>query len=75
MNFYDAARISQEIEGELGNRGVFFEPNLVIVRSLTKAEMELAVEQLMRSGFSASLVPTRPRGDPDAEDRPEGMEE
>ena len=75
LNFYDAARINQEIEGELGNRGVFFEPNLVIVRSVTKAEMEAAVEQLVRSGFSASLMPVWSRGDHHAEARPEGMEE
>jgi hypothetical protein len=56
LNFYDAARLGQEVESALENGGMFFEPNLVIVRSVTRAEMERAVEQLVQSGLVASLT-------------------
>lgn len=57
LNFYDAVRLSQEIESELESGGVFFEPNLVIVRSVTRSDMERAAEQLVQSGQVASLTP------------------
>ena len=57
LNVYDAVRLAQEIESELANGGVFFEPNLVVVRSVTKAEMERAAGQLVQSGLVASLTP------------------
>ena len=55
LSFYDPVRLSQEIQSELESRGAFFEPNLIIVRSVTKEEMGRAVEQLVRSGQVASL--------------------
>jgi hypothetical protein len=57
VSFYDAARLGQEIESELESGGVFFEPNLIVVRSVTGGEMARAVEQLVQSGQVASLVP------------------
>ncbi|MDP3638828.1 MAG: hypothetical protein Q8R51_15725 [Azonexus sp.] len=57
LNFYDAVRLGQEIESELERGEVFFEPNLVIVRSVTKADMEQAAEQLVQSGQVALLTP------------------
>ena len=42
LNFYDAARLGPEIESELENGDAFFEPDLVIVRSVTRTEMERA---------------------------------
>ena len=57
LNFYDRTRLGQEIESELESGSVFFEPNLVIVRSVTRAEMERAAEQLAQSGLVASLTP------------------
>ena len=56
LNFYDTTRLSQEIESELERGGVFFEPNLVIVRSVTRLDMERAAEQLVQSGQVASLM-------------------
>lgn len=56
LNFYDAVRLRQEIESEFENGRVFFESNLVIVRKVTKEEMERAVEQLVQSGLVASLA-------------------
>lgn len=57
LNFYDATRLSQEIESELDRGGVFFEPNLLVVRSVTRLAMEQVVEHLVQSGQVASLIP------------------
>ena len=57
LNFYDAVRLGQEIASELENGVVFFEPNLVVVRSVTEAEMERAAGLLVQSGLVASLIP------------------
>jgi hypothetical protein len=56
LNFYDPVRLGQEIESELDRGGVFFEPNLVIVRSVTRANMERAAALLTESGQVASLL-------------------
>jgi len=57
VNFYDAVRLGQEIESGLESGRVFFEPNLVIVRSVTRAEMEAAMDQLVQFGQVTSLTP------------------
>jgi hypothetical protein len=57
LNFYDAGRLGQEIESEFARGGVFFEPSLVIVRSVTRSDMERAAEHLVQSGQVASLMP------------------
>jgi len=49
LNFFDRVRLRQEIEDELGQGRVFFEPNLVVVNSVTRAEMERAAEVLVQS--------------------------
>ena len=56
LNFYDLARLSQEIESELERGVAFVEPNLVIVRSVTKSDMQQAAEMLAQSGQAAILV-------------------
>jgi hypothetical protein len=55
--FYDPVRLGQEIEDELQRGCAFFEPNLIIVRSVTGSDMERAVESLVGSGQTSSLVP------------------
>ena len=57
LNFYDAVRLGQEIQNEIESGGVFFEPNLIVVQSVTREEMTRAVEQLVQSGQVASLIP------------------
>ena len=57
LNFYDAVRLGQEIDSDLDNGAMFFEPNLVVVRSVTRVNMERAVERLVQSGRTASLIP------------------
>jgi hypothetical protein len=56
LSFYDPARLGQEIESELQRDGAFFEPNLVIVRSVTRANMERAAVLLAQSSRAACLV-------------------
>jgi hypothetical protein len=56
LTFYDPIRLNQEIEGELQRGELFFEPNLVIVNSVTRSDMERAVEALMKSGQEAFLI-------------------
>lgn len=56
LNFYDSARLAQEIASELERGGVFFEPNLVIVQSVTRLDMERAADILMQSEQSVALV-------------------
>ena len=56
LTFYDAVRLVQEIEAEFLRGGVFFEPNLVVVKSLTRQNMEAAIDFLIRSGGVKSLV-------------------
>lgn len=67
LNFYDPVRLNQEIESELERGAAFFEPNPVIVRSVTKANMQhatcsrlQAAEMLAQSGQAATLVPEEP---------------
>jgi hypothetical protein len=55
--FYDPARLGQTIEDELQRECAFIERNLIIVRSVTRANMERAAELLVRSGQTSSLVP------------------
>jgi hypothetical protein len=57
LNFYDPARLSQEIESELERGAVFFEPNLIVIRSVTRFGMQEAAEMLVQSGQVATLLP------------------
>ncbi|MBH5368670.1 hypothetical protein [Bradyrhizobium glycinis] len=56
INFYDQARLSQEIQVEIARGGIFFEPNLVIVSAVTRANMESAATELVQSGQVHSLL-------------------
>ncbi len=57
LNFYDAVRLGQSIEGELQNGDYFFEPNLVVVKSVTGSNMRQAAELLAKSDVTKFLVP------------------
>jgi hypothetical protein len=50
LTFYDPARLAQDVESELEERVTFFEPNLVVVRKVNRAEMNAAVNDLVRTG-------------------------
>jgi hypothetical protein len=57
LTFYDPVRLSQEIDNQLQSEVAFSELNLVIVRSVTRANMEAAVSMLARSSPGTILVP------------------
>ena len=56
LNFFEPARLGQEIQDELERGRAFFEPNLVVVQSVTKANMERAAALLVELDQVASLV-------------------
>jgi hypothetical protein len=56
LMFYDPVRLGQDIEEELRRGGVFFEPNLVVVPTVTRQDMENAAEQLVKQARLGSLV-------------------
>jgi len=56
VNFYDPVRLAQEIESALHRGTVFCEPKVVVVRSVTRENMERAAAEVVRSGSVASLI-------------------
>jgi len=56
INFYDPVRLGQQIQDELERGQIFFEPNLVVVRAVTRANMETAAQELVRSSGLSSLI-------------------
>ena len=56
LNFYDPVRLRQDIEEELQRGNIFFEPNVVVVQSVTRRNMEKAAALLVQSGSASSLV-------------------
>jgi len=56
INFYDQARLSQQIQDEVAAGQIFFEPNLVVIRAVTRTNMENAAEELVMSGRVSSLL-------------------
>lgn len=56
LHFYDAGRLSQEIESELQRGSAFFEPNLIVLHSVTRENMNKSIEALVSSGAVNLLV-------------------
>ena len=56
LNFYDPNRLRQDIEGEHAEGRAFFEPNLVVVQAVTRANMEQAAVHLAQSGYLEKLT-------------------
>jgi hypothetical protein len=50
LNFYDPVRLGQEIEAEIRRGRLFFEPNLLVIHSVTRSSMESAVVTLLGLG-------------------------
>ena len=51
--FYDVARLTQDIDHALGINAAFIEKNVVVIRSVTRAEIERAVQFIASSdGFT-----------------------
>jgi hypothetical protein len=56
LAFYDPVRLGQDVEEELQHGGFFFEPNLVVVPSITRQNMEKATAQLVNQAGLGLLV-------------------
>jgi hypothetical protein len=69
LNIYDPVRLGQTIEDDLKSGRVFFEPNLVVVETVTRANIERAATLLIESGWLANLVPEEPK-EVDGRDKP-----
>ena len=57
VTFYDPVRLSQDIEEELKQKPVFFEPNLIVVPTVTEEDMQKALEVIVSEGRAIHLVP------------------
>lgn len=57
LNFYDAVRLHQEIESALESGQMFFEPNMFVIQAVDKAQIEKAVDLLVRSDQARLLLP------------------
>jgi hypothetical protein len=60
--FYDPTRLAQDIDGALKESAVFFEPNLLVVPSVTRAHMEAAIEVIARTGRHTNMSPEEEPG-------------
>lgn len=58
--FYDPTRLSQEVEDGVADQGLFFEPNLVVVKSVNEAHIRAAAHALVSSGRYEALTPLSP---------------
>lgn len=56
LMFYDPVRLSQEAREDIQRDGLFFEKNLILVESVTKAAMEKAIAYIIEAGMTNSLV-------------------
>lgn len=57
--FYDAHRLSQDLEDELRTAPSFYEPNLVVVESVTRTNIVAAIDKVMAELGGEGLVPQR----------------
>jgi hypothetical protein len=57
VTFYDPTRLAQDIEDELQERSVYFESNVLVIPSVTRAHMEKAVEAVVKAGGQVALIP------------------
>jgi hypothetical protein len=55
--FYDPVRLGRDIGDEMQRCGVFFEPNLIVVPTVTRQNMEKAATLLVNQAHLGSLVP------------------
>lgn len=60
LTFYERTRLSQDVEEELARGPGFFEPNLIVVRSVTREHIESSVAAIVATGRHKALVPEPP---------------
>lgn len=56
LTFYDQTRLSQDIEEELMRGPGFFEPNVIVVRSVTRGHIESSVAAIVATGRHKALA-------------------
>jgi hypothetical protein len=52
-------RLAQEITDELERSGIFYEENLIVVRTVNRQLLEDAVRKLFESGQNHRLIPSQ----------------
>lgn len=57
VTFYDPTRLAQDIESELKQAELFFEPNLLVVPAVTRAHMETAIAVVAKAGLHSRMSP------------------
>ena len=65
INFYDPVRLTQEVGSALESDGVFVEENVVVVNSVTRAEINKVADYLLHPRVLARLPDNRLRAAPD----------
>jgi hypothetical protein len=48
LTFYEPQRLAQDVQDQLEERPIFFERNIVVVRKVTRAAMDVAAKELVR---------------------------
>jgi hypothetical protein len=56
VEFYDPVRLVQDMEDDLQSSPVFFEANMLVVESVTRARMVAAIEALVADGRYRKLL-------------------
>jgi hypothetical protein len=56
ISFYDPTRLSQDIEDELDENPIFYESNLLVVKSVDRSNMEKAVEYVANTGKYIGMI-------------------
>lgn len=59
LAFYDPARLSQDIKDELNGGIVFFECNILIVKSVDRDHMEKAIAYIAETGKYTDMMEER----------------
>lgn len=57
LTVYDPVRLAQDLDEELKDSKAFFEPNLVVVTSVTRERIAAAVQEIVRTGRLVGLRP------------------
>jgi hypothetical protein len=57
LTVYDSARLAQDVDDVLKEGRAFFEPNLVVVASVTRESVASAIQEIVQTGRLVDLRP------------------
>lgn len=60
LNVYDPIRLAQDVAAEIANGGFFFEPNLIVMPTVTRDAIERAMRTIVSRGQLKNFVATDP---------------